>query len=186
MSLSLVSGMARDSRIALLVDIPSDYREISGDFLKLKQLLLNILSNAIKFTPPDGLVKVKIGFTGTQAVVTVSDTGCGIAAADLERVTQPFVQVGNALSRKYGGSGLGLSIAKELCNLHGGHLTIHSVAGEGTTVRILLPLDGDPVGALPIRRVRAPKMVSRAPPVARPPWRRNLAARTPRARSNRT
>jgi PAS domain S-box-containing protein len=139
-SLALVSGMARDSRIAILADIPSDYREIPGDFLKLKQVMLNIFSNAVKFTPPGGKIAVGVAYTATRAIVTVKDTGCGIAEADLGRVTQPFVQVGNSLSRKYGGSGLGLSIAKELCSLHGGRLTIRSVKGKGTTVRISLPL----------------------------------------------
>jgi signal transduction histidine kinase len=121
--------MARDGRIAVLADIPPDYREIPGDFLKLKQVMLNIFSNAIKFTPPGGKIAVGVAYTATQAVITVSDTGCGIAEADLERVTQPFVQVGNTLSRKYGGSGLGLSIAQQLCGLHGGRLTIRSVEG---------------------------------------------------------
>jgi two-component system, cell cycle sensor histidine kinase PleC len=150
-SLSLVSGMARDGRIAVLADIPSDCEDIPGDFLKLKQVMLNIFSNAVKFTPPGGKISVGVSFTETQAVVTVKDTGCGIAAADLDRVTQPFVQVGNTLSRKYGGSGLGLSIAQELCRLHGGRLTIRSVEGKGTTVRILLPLAGDRAGAFMTR-----------------------------------
>jgi PAS domain S-box-containing protein len=139
-SLALVSGMARDGRITVLAEISPDYREIPGDFLKLKQVMLNIFSNAIKFTPPDGKIAVGVTYTATQAVITVNDTGCGIAVADLERVTQPFVQVGNTLSRKYGGSGLGLSIAQQLCSLHGGRLAIRSVEGKGTTVRIALPL----------------------------------------------
>jgi PAS domain S-box-containing protein len=152
-SLGLVSGMARDGRIALLADIPPDYREIPGDFLKLKQVMLNIFSNAIKFTPPGGKIAVGVAYSGTQAVVTVNDTGCGIAEGDLERVTKPFVQVGNTLSRKYGGSGLGLSIARELCVLHGGQLTIRSVEGKGATVRISLPLARGKAGAFTPWRV---------------------------------
>jgi two-component system cell cycle sensor histidine kinase PleC len=165
-SLALVSGMARDSRIAMLPDIPTDYREIPGDFLKLKQVMLNIFSNAIKFTPPGGKVMVGVAYTATQAVVTVNDTGCGIAEADLERVTQPFVQVGNTLSRKYGGSGLGLSIAQQLCILHGGRLTIRSVEGKGTTVRILLPLGGGTAAASATWPVPRAKI---APVGGRPP-----------------
>jgi PAS domain S-box-containing protein len=141
-SLALVSGMAHDGQITVSTDIPQECPEVRGDFLKLKQVLLNIFSNAIKFTPPEGKIFVRVNFNAMQAVIAVSDTGCGIPAADLKRVTLPFVQVANSLSRKYGGSGLGLSIARQLCNLHGGRLTIRSVEGRGTTVRISLPLAG--------------------------------------------
>jgi PAS domain S-box-containing protein len=141
-SLALVSGMAHDGQITVSTDVPSECPEVRGDFLKLKQVLLNIFSNAIKFTPPEGKIFVRVSFNATQAVIVVSDTGCGIPAQDLKRVTLPFVQVANSLSRKYGGSGLGLSIARQLCNLHGGRLTIRSVEGKGTTVRISLPLAG--------------------------------------------
>jgi PAS domain S-box-containing protein len=139
-SLALVSGMAHDAQITVTTDIPEECPKFSGDFLKLKQVLLNIFSNAIKFTPPGGKIAVRISFTGTRATVAVSDTGCGISAADLKRVTLPFVQVASSLSRKYGGSGLGLSIARQLCVLHGGNLTIRSTEGKGTAVRITLPL----------------------------------------------
>ena len=140
MSLALVSGMAHDGQIMVSADIPRECPEIRGDYLKLKQVLLNIFSNAIKFTPPEGKITVRVSFTRTSAVISVSDTGCGIPAAELNRVTLPFVQVANSLSRKYAGSGLGLSIARQLCDLHGGRLTIRSVEGKGTTVRISLPL----------------------------------------------
>ena len=139
-SLALVSGMAHDGQITVTTDIPEVCPEFRGDFLKLKQVLLNIFSNAIKFTPAGGKVAVRVGFTESRAAVVVSDTGCGIPAADLKRVTMPFVQVASSLSRKYGGSGLGLSIARQLCTLHGGNLTIRSTEGKGTTVRITLPL----------------------------------------------
>jgi PAS domain S-box-containing protein len=138
-TVALVSGMARESNIALGTDISPEGWEIEGDYLKLKQVLLNILSNAIKFTPAGGKVDIRLRFTETEVVTTVTDTGCGIADADLERVMLPFVQVTSSLSRKFGGSGLGLSIARELCGLHGGGLEISSVEGQGTTVRIALP-----------------------------------------------
>jgi PAS domain S-box-containing protein len=141
-ALSLASGMARDGQITVSTDIPDTCPEVRGDFLKLKQILLNIFSNAIKFTPPNGKMTVRVSFTRTQALISVSDTGCGIPAADLKRVALPFVQVANSLSRKYGGSGLGLSIARQLCALHGGRLAIRSIEGIGTTVRIVLPLAG--------------------------------------------
>jgi len=138
-SLSLVSSLAKSGNVTLTTDLPSGCPEIQGDFMKLKQVLLNILSKAIKFTPAGGEIATEARFTETHAVITVSDTGVGIAQADLERVTLPFFQVETALSRKFTGSGLGLAIARELVNLHGGKLEIESTEGQGTTVRVLLP-----------------------------------------------
>jgi PAS domain S-box-containing protein len=138
-SLALVSSLARAGKITLTTDVPPGYPDIQGDFMKLKQVLLNILSNAIKFTPMGGRIETRVAVSDDKVVIAVSDTGVGIAAADLERVTLPFFQVENTLSRKFAGSGLGLSIARELVNLHGGKLEIDSIEGQGTTVRITLP-----------------------------------------------
>ncbi len=164
-SLALVSGMARDGRITISADIPPDYREIPGDFLKLKQVMLNIFSNAIKFTPPGGKIAVGVAYTATRAIVTVNhDTAVAGSRAKRSGAggRQPFVQVGTfAPSRKYGGSGLGLSIARELCGLHGGRLTIRSVEGKGTTVRISLPLGTGKARAFATWPALAPKMVNR-------------------------
>jgi PAS domain S-box-containing protein len=139
-SLTLLSGMANDGRISLSADIPAECLKIDGDYLKLKQVLLNIVSNAIKFTPSGGTVKVDLRFTENDAMITVADTGCGISNSDLQRVMLPFVQVENSISRKFGGSGLGLPIARALCSLHSGSLEIDSVEGQGTIVRVSLPL----------------------------------------------
>src|SRR5262249_53506356 len=141
--------------------IPETCPEIRGDFLKLKQVLLNIFSNAIKFTPSGGKITVRVSFTNSRAAVSVSDTGVGIPAADLKRVTLPFVQVASSLSRKYGGSGLGLSIARQLCTLHGGNLSIRSVEGKGTTVRITLPL----AAAKERPASQAPRIASASAPI---------------------
>jgi PAS domain S-box-containing protein len=138
-SISLVSSLARNAGVTLSADLPTDCPEISGDFLKLKQVLLNVLSNAIKFTSSGGRIVTQVTFVPERVVISVSDTGCGISEADLQRVTLPFVQVETALSRRYPGSGLGLAIARELCKLHGGQLTIDSVENQGTTVHITLP-----------------------------------------------
>jgi PAS domain S-box-containing protein len=138
-SISLVSSLARNAGVTLSADLPTDCPEISGDFMKLKQVLLNVLSNAIKFTSSGGRIVTQVTFVPERVVISVSDTGCGISEADLQRVTLPFVQVETALSRRYPGSGLGLAIARELCKLHGGQLTIDSVENQGTTVHITLP-----------------------------------------------
>jgi signal transduction histidine kinase len=134
-----VSSLARVGKVTMTTEIPAECPDIQGDFIKLKQVLLNILSNAIKFTPAGGRISTRVAFTSDSAVIAITDTGVGIAAADLERVTLPFFQVENSLSRKFAGSGLGLSIARELVNLHGGKLEIESTEGQGTTVRITLP-----------------------------------------------
>jgi PAS domain S-box-containing protein len=138
-SLALVSSLAHTGNITLTTELPPDCTDIQGDFMKLKQVLLNILSNAIKFTPAGGKIETRVAFSDDWATITISDTGVGIAADDLERVTLPFFQVENTLSRKFAGSGLGLSIARELITLHGGRLEIDSAEGQGTTVRITLP-----------------------------------------------
>jgi PAS domain S-box-containing protein len=138
-SVGLMSGIARTNGIMFSIDIPPESPEIVGDFLKLKQVLLNIISNAIKFTPNGGSVSVALNFTETTAEILVADTGCGIAEEDLGRVMLPFVQAASSFTRKFQGSGLGLPIAHELCKLHGGSLEIESTEGKGTAVRISLP-----------------------------------------------
>jgi PAS domain S-box-containing protein len=138
-SVTLVSSLATTNNVSLNTKLPEGCPDIQGDFMKLKQVLLNILSNAIKFTPSGGRISTEARFTAKHAVITVTDTGVGIAAEDLERVTQPFFQVETALSRKFAGSGLGLAIARELVNLHKGKLEIESTEGKGTTVRVFLP-----------------------------------------------
>jgi PAS domain S-box-containing protein len=138
-SVALVSGLAKTGGVDLRLERPEGQPEIDGDFVKLKQVMLNVLSNAIKFTPPGGTVTVSARETENRVAITVADTGCGIPKADLARVARPFVQVENSLSRRHAGTGLGLSIAKQLCELHHGELHIESVEGEGTTVRMTLP-----------------------------------------------
>jgi len=138
-ALGPLSDTARDGGIVLSVDLPAGAAEVPGDYLKLKQALQNVASNAIKFTPRGGKVDVTVRLDPTAAIIEVADTGCGIPAADRERVLLPFVQAASSLSRQHGGSGLGLSIAHRLCTLHGGALTLDSVEGQGTTVRISLP-----------------------------------------------
>jgi len=143
-SVSLASGAARDGGVTLSICVPFECLEVAGDYLKLKQALLNVVSNAIKFTQPGGAVSVTLTANQAAATIGVADTGCGIRKADLERVALPFMQGASNLSRRFGGSGLGLSIAHELCRLHNGRLDIDSIEGQGTTVRISLPREGCP------------------------------------------
>ncbi len=138
-SVEVVRGLAQNNNILLEVDLPLGSVELMGDFLRLKQVLLNVLSNAVKFTPPGGIIAVSAVSADDYIDIAVTDTGCGIPQSDLHRVMQPFVQIDNSMSRKFAGSGLGLSIASELCRAHNGRLELSSVVGEGTMVKIHLP-----------------------------------------------
>ena len=111
-----------------------------GDRRKLNQILLNLLSNAVKFTPAGGQVAIRADRRGDGGItISVSDTGIGIADADLVRVMEPFVQIDSALNRAHQGTGLGLPLCKKLTELHGGAFEMESRIGEGTTVRLAMP-----------------------------------------------
>ncbi len=138
-SVTVMSGLAHEADIKLTVDGEIGATDFVGDELKLKQVLLNIISNAIKFTPRGGEVTINARTNTETVVIAISDTGCGINAQDLDRIGRPFVQVDSSLGRKHAGTGLGLSIAKQLCELHGGSLELSSVVGQGTIVTIALP-----------------------------------------------
>ena len=114
---------------------------IRADPLRLKQVLLNVLTNAIKFTPEGGQIDLTTGCedAGGDIVISVQDTGIGINAIDLPRVVQPFVQVSNPSIRNAEGTGLGLTLAKAFIEMHDGTLSIESEPGAGTKVSILLP-----------------------------------------------
>jgi cell cycle sensor histidine kinase DivJ len=134
---------AADQRsLSLIMDVASDIPELPADKRACKQMLLNVISNAIKFTDPGGWVRVSARATGDDVEFTVSDNGIGIAEQDLPKLGNPFVQVNNSYDRSYDGAGLGLSVVKGLVRLHGGRLELASVLGQGTIATIILPLDG--------------------------------------------
>ncbi len=113
---------------------------IRADHPAMKQIVLNLLSNAVKFTPADGAVTIYTERAESGEIsLVVSDTGIGIDATTLASLGEPFIQADASTSRKYGGTGLGLSISRRLITLHDGALTIESVPGEGTTVRVTIP-----------------------------------------------
>jgi two-component system cell cycle sensor histidine kinase PleC len=128
-----------------------------ADRRAIKQVALNLLSNALKFTPKSGLVSVSTRSDGDWLILTVSDTGIGIPRHALEQLGKPFVQVENQLTRKHPGSGLGLAIAQSLVELHGGSMAIESTEGVGTTVTVRLP------------RIAAPTASDGTAAVAQPP-----------------
>jgi two-component system cell cycle sensor histidine kinase PleC len=114
--------------------------EIEADFRALKQILLNLLTNAIKFTPHSGTVTISAAMTDANVHITVADTGIGIAARDMERLAKPFEQIENKFSKTKEGTGLGLALTKSLIEMHNGRLEIDSTEGQGTTVNVILPI----------------------------------------------
>lgn len=136
----LVAPRAEAAGLTLSVSLPDNPPLVFCDRLKFKQILLNLLSNAIKFTEPGGKVAVVMTVDAeTGFAVAVQDSGIGIAAADISRVLQPFVQVDSALNRTYNGTGLGLPLASAMIELHGGKLVIESEPGQGTLVTAHFP-----------------------------------------------
>jgi signal transduction histidine kinase/CHASE3 domain sensor protein len=132
-------GLAREKGLALEVDVPADLPPGHGDERRVTQVLMNLVGNAIKFTEA-GRVAVRVRVEGDQFVVTVSDTGPGIEAADQERIFAEFQQVDSSSTRKKGGTGLGLAIARRIVELHGGHMWVDSIPGEGATFSFTLPV----------------------------------------------
>jgi signal transduction histidine kinase len=120
--------------------LPGDLPLLRGDERKTKQVLLNLVTNAVKFTPPGGHIEIAGRFDpATGLALTVSDTGIGIAEEDLDRVLEPFVQVDSSLSRQHQGTGLGLPLVKAIMELHGGSVVMQSEVGVGTRVTVTFP-----------------------------------------------
>lgn len=117
---------------------PATY--VTGDSMRLKQIVVNLVDNAIKYTSDGGKVSVSVTAEDKKAVLKVTDTGIGIPAASLPLVFDRFYRADQARSRESGGTGLGLAIVKAICNAHGGTASVESTEGQGTTFRIELPL----------------------------------------------
>jgi cell cycle sensor histidine kinase DivJ len=137
---NLVALKARENGVDLIANAPQDLPQLTGDPRAFKQIVLNLVSNAIKFTERGGRVTVSAQVEGSHLVLRVTDTGVGIAADDLKRIGDPFFQAGKTCQRRHEGTGLGLSIVKSLVALHSGEMTVQSKVDEGTTVTVALPL----------------------------------------------
>nr|WP_249781843.1 MULTISPECIES: ATP-binding protein [unclassified Bradyrhizobium] len=149
---NLLALKARENGIDLITDAPQDLPVMTGDPRAFKQIVLNLVANAIKFTERGGQVCVSAAVSGSQLTLRISDTGVGIAPDDLKRIGAPFFQAGTTYQRRHEGTGLGLSIVKSLVALHLGELTVQSRLGEGTAVTIKLPLVYTPPQAKPAER----------------------------------
>lgn len=137
---TLVKERSSKANIEITIECPEELPRFSLDRLKIKQIILNLLTNSIKFTDPGGIVKITAGLNDYQELeIRVSDNGIGIPPDDIQWVTQPFTQVAESKTRNHEGTGLGLSIAKSFVELHQGELIIDSILGRGTTICLRFP-----------------------------------------------
>ena len=140
-SLMMLRSTAAAAQVEIAVETdPSGWPVLEGDPVKLKQVFVNLIGNAIKFTEPGGHVAISSETDETALRVRIRDTGIGIRAEDIPLVVQPFYRVNSVLDSRHQGAGLGLPFAKSVVELHGGTLAIESEVGRGTTVTISLPL----------------------------------------------
>ncbi len=155
-----VRQQAFQKNIQIISNIPPNLRDMNVDERRIKQVLINLLTNAVKFTPNGGQINfsVVVGYGNTwlgeaqipnqirsenapMILFQITDTGIGIAAEDLPRLFQPFVQVDSNLNRQYEGTGLGLAMVKQIVELHGGQVTVESQLGQGSCFTVALPYE---------------------------------------------
>jgi PAS domain S-box-containing protein len=154
--MTLMSHHAETGQIDLVTELDRGLPGLIADKRKLKQILVNLLGNAIKFTRPGGRVALKAGGQRTSGFAfQIIDTGIGIAVEDIPKALSKFRQIDSDLNRKYEGTGLGLPLAKTMTELHGGRLHLESELGRGTTVTVYLPAT---------RIVGSPREASELPP----------------------
>ena len=137
--IALIRPLASDQGVSVGFECPNGLPKLRGDRNKLQQVAFNLLTNAVKFTPAGGTVRLRMNAGQDGFVLAVVDTGIGMKADDIPRVLQPFVQADTGNQRRQGGTGLGLPLSKSLVELHGGTLEITSVKDVGTTVTVRLP-----------------------------------------------
>jgi PAS domain S-box-containing protein len=137
-AVKLCRDMAERGDITIIARVMEGV-ELRGDITRLKQILINLLTNAVKFSTPGGFVNVGFERQGKGIAFTVRDSGVGMSEPDMARVFEPFVQADAGTARRFSGMGLGLSIARRLARLHGGDVSLESELGAGTTARLTLP-----------------------------------------------
>jgi len=148
---TIVRNRSREKQVELVLQLDDDLPMIRADRRKLRQILVNLLDNAIKFTPAGGEVALCVYVPPEGSLMfEIVDTGIGISADDIEVVLQPFRQVDGHLNRKYAGTGLGLPLAKALTEAHGGVFTITSEIGLGTRIKLAFPADRTMPSSAPV------------------------------------
>lgn len=136
----LIRTRTEDAGLVLRQKIPAGLPKLFVDARRLRQAILNLMANAVKFTPPGGTITLEAkALDNGEFAIIVADTGIGIAANDLDRIFKPFVQADGRLSRKFEGTGLGLHITRSIVEAHGGFINVESALGDGATFTITLP-----------------------------------------------
>ena len=138
-SAKFVETQARKAGLHLTVHVADELPWVWADERRLQQVLINLLSNAVKFTPRGGQIRISATASDDGLAIAINDTGIGMSPQDIPKALAPFGQIESAVSRKHEGTGLGLPLAKQLAELHGGSFAIESAVGTGTTVTIVLP-----------------------------------------------
>jgi signal transduction histidine kinase len=137
---AMTAGLRQEAGLSANFTLPEALPLLRADERKTRQVLFNLIGNAVKFTPTAGRIDVSVGLDAEAGLaITISDTGIGIAAADMERVLRPFERVDNSLSRRYQGAGLGLPLVKAIMELHGGSIRLQSELWVGTAVTVVFP-----------------------------------------------
>jgi signal transduction histidine kinase len=143
--------LAEDRNIALRCE-SEEQVSVEGDRMRLKQVVVNLVDNAIKYTPAGGLVGVKVRASNSRALLEVNDNGVGIPAEALPHIFERFYRADKARSRQMGGAGLGLSIIKAIVTAHGGQVRVESVEGVGSRFLVELPIAGERSNQQPTRK----------------------------------
>jgi two-component system phosphate regulon sensor histidine kinase PhoR len=128
-----------EKNLHVIVDLARGLPSVSADASRLQEILYNLLDNAVKYSPKDGEIRLRIEQREKEIALSVSDNGAGISKEDLPRIFERFYRADKARGREEGGTGLGLSIVKHIAQLHRGHVEAESEPGRGTTVRVLIP-----------------------------------------------
>jgi PAS domain S-box-containing protein len=168
-SLKLIQALAQKKKIHIYFSNDGAVTSVQADELRLKQILVNLLTNAVKFTPERGAIGLEVSgrFTPQPSVqLTVWDTGVGIPQDALSRLFQPFVQIDSRLSRQHEGSGLGLALVQRLVELHGGHILVESELDQGSRFIVILPVH-DEIHSDPVQ-VSSPNLLPPGEVVAAP------------------
>lgn len=150
----MVQPQAEKAGVTLTSGVSPNLPMVRADRRRIRQVLLNLMSNAAKFTHPGGSVHVSAALDAKGLAICVADTGIGIAKEDIPKALERFGQVDSRLARKYQGTGLGLPLAKQLTELHGGNFDLRSAVGVGTTITITLPLDRV-IASMPLEKAHA-------------------------------
>ncbi|WP_394297341.1 CHASE4 domain-containing protein [Methanosarcina sp. 1.H.T.1A.1] len=141
--ISLLSPIAYLKNIRIEIDMDSKLTSICADEARFAQIMYNLVDNAIKFSHENSSVTIGAKMKGDKVEITVKDTGIGIKAEDQHKLFKPFSQIDSFSSKKFPGTGLGLSLVKQIVNLHGGYVWFRSSPGEGSTFAFTIPINGD-------------------------------------------